>query len=554
MRARGRTKRTLLIALVIVSLLCSSMTTVTVQATGVFTDVSPTHWAYDYIMQLTELKVTDGIGHNRFGIGQTVTRGEFVTFLCRLQKWSTVTPTTGHFSDVPTSDWTFPYVETALQQGVITTEQGAFRPNQPITRGDMAVMLVRTLGYDTLANQIKSNAFADVTTNSGYITIARDLGIVTGITPTQFSPNQTATREQAAAMMVRLSNVDKTKIEFINGFYAIRSSAQANVISSLDAVSFGWSRLETDGQTVKLNTTSGGGNEYNLPSGYQAPFDAAQGKTRMLLVAVKDADAVKIINTPTLSKAAAELLGAASDAVLPHGSFDGLVVDFETLKGTQSRQNYTTFLTSLQKLLKAQNKLLYVAVHPGRTGLTYYDGYDYQVIGELADKVILMAHDYNAKTLTQAEMASGIVMTPVAPIADVYDALSIITNKDTGVVDRSKIVLQLSFATAQWKMKNGKVINATPYTPDYEAVVTRMKSGAALKYSAKDESPYITFYSAEDQTENVLWYEDSRSLAAKIQLATRFGITNASLWRIGTIPEYSADFNLDVLPTVLSYK
>jgi spore germination protein YaaH len=41
-------------------------------------------------------------------------------------------------------------------------------------------------------------------------------------------------------------------------------------------------------------------------------------------------------------------------------------------------------------------KKLYVAVHPQkRQGQEYYDAYNYKSIGEIAGKVILMAHNYS---------------------------------------------------------------------------------------------------------------------------------------------------------------
>ena len=37
----------------------------------------------------------------------------------------------------------------------------------------------------------------------------------------------------------------------------------------MDAVSVGWSRMTWDGKTARLSTTSAGGNEHYIPSGYQ---------------------------------------------------------------------------------------------------------------------------------------------------------------------------------------------------------------------------------------------------------------------------------------------
>ena len=75
-----------------------------------------------------------------------------------------------------------------------------------VTVQEMAVMIVRSLGYASLAGTASSYPcpFSDVTTNKGFITLAYDMGIVDGVSGGKFAPDETATREQAAAMLVRL--------------------------------------------------------------------------------------------------------------------------------------------------------------------------------------------------------------------------------------------------------------------------------------------------------------------------------------------------------------
>ena len=197
------------------------------------------------------------------------------------------------------------------------------------------------------------------------------------------------------------------------------------------------------------------------------------------------------------------------------------------------------FLKELKQELDKSAKKLYIAVHPKRKpGQEYYDGYDYKTIGEIADKVILMAHDYNAKKLTDSEMQSGYTITPLSPIDEVYYALKAIADKNTGVNDLSKIWLQLSFDAVQWKLKDGKVIEQYPSRPGYNAIQQRLLTDVTMNYSYLSQNPYATYFDNSDETNNVLWYEDSRSVQAKIKLARMFGINGISLWRLGNIPNY----------------
>jgi spore germination protein YaaH len=470
-------------------------------------------------------------------------------------KWELSLATAGNFTDNRnTSEWYFPYIETALTHGAIKNDTALFRPGEPITREEMAVMLVRALGYDALANRLNDlgSPFPDVTENIGYITIAKDFGIISGMGDHTFMPAATATREQAATMMIKMAACINRKIEYKNGFYALSSSGQMHSIGEFDSISFGWSSLSENDGAVSLNTTAENNNEYRIPSDYETPYQLAEGKTRMLMVTAVPETAERIVSNETLrlqavtamAEAAAGLTDTNGNTVL----FDGITVDLETLKGEAAREGFNALLTELRTELDKYGKKMAVAVHPKRReSQAYYDGYDYKTIGQLADKVILMAHDYNAKTLTPEEMAQGVVMTPLAPIDEVYYALRAITDETSGVQDKSKIVLQLNFAIAQWKLIDGKVTAAAPYTPDYDALFRRIETGGVVfKYDQGSESPYITFHDSNDGTDNVLWYEDERSVEAKIKLSKFFGVTGISVWRLGNIPDKQGDVNLNV--------
>lgn len=542
-----------------------------------FADVPANHWAAEPIYKLRGTKITDGIGNNSFGMGLTINRNEFVAFLVKLMKWELVQPDKGSFTDnADKSKWFFPYIETALWNNAIVKDSETFRPGEPITREEMAVMIVRALGYDKLAGKLdKVRPFTDVERNIGYVAIAKDFGIIGGVGDGLFKPYNNAKREEAAAMIMRMYEKQNAKIEYLHGFYAIKSADQTDMIKALDSVGFGWSRLEYNKEQnrVILNTTRNNNNEYAIPAGFSQPIKTAKDSNAgtMLMVFAKEE------KEPSTGKLLSEYIISQSgirravigDIIkqISHTSkegtsaeFDGVIVDFESLRGADSKNNFNSFLKELINELDKVNKSLFVAIHPAaRPGQAYFDGYDFKTIGSLADKVILMAHDYNAKQLTESEMQAGFTMTPLTPIEDIYWALKHITDKDNGVENTDKILVQLSFDSAQWKVKDGKVINKYPYSPDYEAIKQRLlKEDVLINYSDLFENPYATFYDNGDNTYNTLWYEDSRSINAKVNLIKMFGLKGVSIWRLGNIPDYKDDggkkIYLNVWSNFLDYK
>ena len=165
-----------------------------------------------------------------------------------------------------------------------------------------------------------------------------------------------------------------------------------------------------------------------------------------------------------------------------------------------------------------------------------YQGYDWRAIGDIVDKVILMAHDYDPNTLPDY-LQTDIPQTPLAPFNKVYQALLQITDEQTGVRDKSKVLLAISFGTTRWEYTD-TTFSSTAKTSSYEAIRNRLQSGSSEYYfDESSQSPYLYYYDDSDGTYNVVWYENADSVQMKCTLARAFGIGGVSLWRLGLVPD-----------------
>ena len=170
-----------------------------------YEDVPEGHWAAADIQAAREAGILTGIRSGVFGLGQEMNRAAFATALVRLFGWEAVEPTGEVFGDVGTDNWYSAAAETAAAHGAIPTYTGLFRPYDPVTREEMVTMLIRGLGYNALAAEaVDDCTFPDVVTNRGYIALAADLGLVEGYRDGSFQPRRAATREQGAAVLMRL--------------------------------------------------------------------------------------------------------------------------------------------------------------------------------------------------------------------------------------------------------------------------------------------------------------------------------------------------------------
>ena len=121
-------------------------------------------WAAPVIDKAADYGLMNGYPDGSFGVGKELTRAEFVTVLCRMFGWASVRPDSPSYPDCPPSgatEWCYESVETARAHNVMDAS-GFFRPLDYISREEMAVMLVRALGYDELAQSLTNLSLPSV--------------------------------------------------------------------------------------------------------------------------------------------------------------------------------------------------------------------------------------------------------------------------------------------------------------------------------------------------------------------------------------------------------
>ena len=112
------------------------------------------------------------------------------------------------FSDIDSVPWAKPAIEAMATLGVINgVSDKEFAPKSNVTRAEFAKMIVKTLG---LKGENLNNPFEDVEEGKWYyndVLLAAKYGIVKGVSPVEFAPNQKITRQEMAVMVVRAMNL-----------------------------------------------------------------------------------------------------------------------------------------------------------------------------------------------------------------------------------------------------------------------------------------------------------------------------------------------------------
>lgn len=173
-----------------------------------FTDVAERDWFYGAVQYVYAKGMMGGTDSATFSPGGTTTRGMIVTILHRLE--GTPAGAAPTFTDVPAGQYYTAAVGWAASADVVNGYgDGAFQPNAPITREQLAAILYRYAQYKGIdvSRRAGLDQFPDSAKVSPYAVEALgwavDAGLIAGMDG-QLAPGGSATRAQVATILMRL--------------------------------------------------------------------------------------------------------------------------------------------------------------------------------------------------------------------------------------------------------------------------------------------------------------------------------------------------------------
>lgn len=182
-------------------------------AASYFTDVPSSHPFFLHIQEMRNRGITAGCAADRYCPGETVTRGQMAVFLVRILAGDSFAfPQVQRFADVSPSHPYFKYIQVMEQLGITSgCASDRFCPDEAVTRGQMAVFIIRALTGDRV-NPVTGAPFDDVPIPHPYrlhVAMMYEWGITTGTStnPPLYGVDQPVTREAMAAFLMRAFSV-----------------------------------------------------------------------------------------------------------------------------------------------------------------------------------------------------------------------------------------------------------------------------------------------------------------------------------------------------------
>lgn len=171
----------------------------------IFVDVAPNAWYKDAVQYAYDNGLMTGVSANEFAPEQTTTRAMIVSIFARLE--NVTSAESAGFADV-SDEWFATAVNWAASVGVVNGfEDNTFRPNDPITREQLAAILMNYSAWkgEDVSARADLTIYIDQPSAWAEETMqwAVAEGLISGVTNDELQPQGNATRAQVAAILQR---------------------------------------------------------------------------------------------------------------------------------------------------------------------------------------------------------------------------------------------------------------------------------------------------------------------------------------------------------------
>ncbi|REK69552.1 Ig-like domain-containing protein [Paenibacillus paeoniae] len=185
-----------------------------VRNTKSFNDMGK-HWSSDTVQMMARKFIVEGRTASNYEPDKPITRGEFATYIAKGLGLAGNRTAAAKFKDVNADTVMGAYIGAAASAGIVNgTSSTAFKPNNFITRQEMAAMMMRAAKVTGMSVSLPSSAdsylqkYTDRNKVSSYaktnMAEAVYLGIINGKTNTTLSPTTNASRAEGAVMIMRM--------------------------------------------------------------------------------------------------------------------------------------------------------------------------------------------------------------------------------------------------------------------------------------------------------------------------------------------------------------
>lgn len=194
----------------------------------------------------------------------------------------------------------------------------------------------------------------------------------------------------------------------------------------------------------------------------------------------------------------------------------GLDIDFEYVP-QGDKEAYADFVERLTKRLNREGFLTLIALAPktssAQMGLLY-EAHDYYALGRAANLALIMTYEWG--------YTYGPPMA-VAPINKVEDVVKYAVTQ----IQPQKLLMGIPLYGYDWTLPYQKGTMARSISPQ-QAIEIAAANGAVIEYDEAAQTPYFRY----DNDGHEVWFEDARSIYAKLMLLDEYNLAGIGYWNL----------------------
>ncbi|MCI8660620.1 MAG: LysM peptidoglycan-binding domain-containing protein [Lachnospiraceae bacterium] len=209
----------------------------------------------------------------------------------------------------------------------------------------------------------------------------------------------------------------------------------------------------------------------------------------------------------------------ALGSVMQKKGYQGLDIDFEYVQ-SQDREAFAGFVDFTTQVMNLFGYPVSVALAPktsrNQTGLLY-EGVDYRLLGEAANRVMLMTYEW------------GYTYGPPMAVAPIHMVRRVVEYAVSEILPK-KISLGIPNYGYDWPLPYVRGTTKATTLGTLEAIQLAIDHGAEIRFDELSQSPYFRYWQYGIQHE--VWFEDVRSLKAKFDLVKEYGLSGVGYWQL----------------------
>lgn len=199
--------------------------------------------------------------------------------------------------------------------------------------------------------------------------------------------------------------------------------------------------------------------------------------------------------------------------------FSGVDIDFEFVYKNEATL-YADFVRRVREEFNPNGYKVIVAVAPKTSANQkgdIYEGHNYRLLGESANYVFIMTYEW------------GYSYSPPMAVAP-YESVKRVLDYGVTEIPPSKILMGMPNYGYDWTLPYLKGETKARVIGNLEAVSLARDNNAEILFDEYSKTPHFNY--TKDGVEHEVWFEDARSIKAKLELIDFYNLSGVGYWNM----------------------